>query len=89
MVDDQGWVYMRIEKFVYGPKQAGIISNQDLVKHMATFGYHPVQHTSGLWVHENINTSISLVVDDFCVKYSLTDNTGHFKFPQIKICYHS
>ena len=28
LVDDQGWIYMRIEKGIYGLKQAGIIANQ-------------------------------------------------------------
>ena len=51
LVNDQGWIYMRIEKGMYGLKQAGIIANKELVKHMAPFGYHPVQNTPGLWVH--------------------------------------
>ena len=67
LVENQGWIYMRIEKVIYGLKQAGMMANQELVKHMAPFGYHPVQHTPGMWVHENRNTLFSLVVDDFCV----------------------
>ena len=59
----------------------GISANQDLVKHMAPFGYHPVQHTPGLWVHDNRNTIFSLVVDNFCVQYSSTKNADHFKIP--------
>ena len=31
LVDDQGWIYMSIEKGMYVLKQAGIIANQDLV----------------------------------------------------------
>ena len=69
LVDNQGWIYMRIEKGMYGLKHAGIIANQELVKHMAPFGYHPVQHTSGLWVHDSRKTIFSLVVDDLCVQY--------------------
>ena len=38
LLDDQGWIYMRIEKVMYGLKQAGIIANQELVKHMDPFG---------------------------------------------------
>ena len=53
LVDDQGWIYMRIKKGIYGFKQAGIIANQELVKHMSLFGYHPVKHTPGLWVHDS------------------------------------
>ena len=51
LVNDQGWIYMRIKKGMYGLKQDWIIDNQDLVNHMAPFGYHPVQHTPGLWFH--------------------------------------
>ena len=53
LVDDQGWIYMLIEKGMYGIKQAGIIVNQELVKHRAPLGYHPVKHTTRLWVHNS------------------------------------
>ena len=53
LVNEQGWIYMRIKKGMYGLTQAGIITNQELVKQMAPFGYHPVQHTPGLWVHDS------------------------------------
>ena len=66
LVYDQGWIYMRIEKGMYGLKQAGIIVNQELVKYMAPFGYHTVKHTPGLWVHNSRKTIFILVVDDFC-----------------------
>ena len=68
---------MRIEKGMYSLKQDGIIANQELVKHMDPFGYHPVQHTPGLWVHDS-RKCFSLVVDDFCVQYSSTEDDDHF-----------
>ena len=64
LVGDKGWIYMRIKKGMYGLKQAEIIAPQELVKHMAPFGYHPVKHTHGLWVHDSRKTLFSLVVDD-------------------------
>ena len=63
---------------MYGLKQSGIIANQELVKHMAPFGYHPVQHTPGLWFHDNIHTIFSLVVDYFCVQYSSTEDSDQY-----------
>ena len=72
------WIYMRIEKGMYSLKQAGIIENQELVKHMAPFGYHPVKHTPGLWVHNIKKTLFSLVVDDFCVQYCSTEDADYF-----------
>ena len=74
LVDDQGWIYMRIEKGMYGLKYAGIIANQELVKNMATFGYHTVKHTPNLWQ----KTFSSLVVDNFCVQYCSTEDADHF-----------
>ena len=78
LVDDQGWVYIRIDKGMYGLKQAGIIANKELVKHMAPYGYKPAQHTPGLWSHDTRNTIFSLVVDDFCVQYSSDADAKHF-----------
>ena len=78
LVGDQRWIYMRIEKVMYGLKQAGIIANQELVKHMDPFGYHPVKHTPGLWVHNSRKTLFSLVVNDFCVQYSSTEDNANF-----------
>ena len=78
LVDDQWWIYMRIEKGIYGLKKTGIIANQELVKHMASFGYHPVKYTPGLWVHDTINTIFSFVVEDFCLQYSSTEDANHF-----------
>ena len=78
LVDDQWWIYMRIEKGMYDLKQAGIIEYKELVKHMAPFGYHPVKHTPGLWVHNSRKTLFSMVVDDFCVQYFSTEDADHF-----------
>ena len=78
LVDNQGWIYMCIEKGLHGLKQAGIIANQEFMKHMAPFGYHPVQHTPVLWVHDIRNTIFSLVVGDFFVQYSLMEDAEHF-----------
>ena len=89
MSDKQGWIYMLIEKGMYALKRSGIIANQELVKHMAPFGYHPVQHTPGLWFHDNLNTIFRLVFDDFCVQYSSMEDADHFKCTQRKIYYYS
>ena len=45
---------------------------------MAPFGYHPVQHTPGLQVYDNRNTIFILVVGNFCVQYSSTEDAEHF-----------
>ena len=81
---------MRIKKGMYQSKQAGIIPNQELVKHMDPFEYHPVQHTPVLWVHDNLKTIFSLVVDDFFVQYSSVEDADHSKMrSKQKILSHS
>ena len=76
--DNNGWVYMKICKGVYGLKQAGIIVNLELKKHMENVGSHPVHFTAGIWKHETNDTIFELVVDDFCVKYTSEANAEHF-----------
>ena len=45
---------------------------------MAPFGYHRVQQTPGVWVHDNRNTIFSFVIDVFCVQYSSMEDAKHF-----------
>ena len=78
LVNNQGWIFMRIEEGVYSLKQAGIIANQEWVKHISPFGYHHVQHTPGLWVHDNRKTIFSLMVDDFYAQYCSTEDADNF-----------
>jgi hypothetical protein len=47
-----GWVYIEIRKDMYGLKQAGLLANQLLQKHLSPFGYYPARHTPGLWIHK-------------------------------------
>ena len=48
-MDEDGWVYLKIVKGMYGLKQSGIIANIELTKHLDKLGYHPVQHTPEAW----------------------------------------
>ena len=77
LVDKDGWVYLNILKGMYGLKQAGIISNMELTKHLDKFGYYPVQHTPGLWRHKTRATIFTLVVDDFATKYATRQDANH------------
>ena len=38
IVDNQGYVYVKIFKGMYGLKQAGIIAHRALIRHLAPFG---------------------------------------------------
>ena len=69
IVSKDGYVYMQIEKGMYGLPQAGKIANMELETHLKPFGYHPCPRTPGLWKHKSRPISFALVVDDFAIKY--------------------
>ena len=62
-----GWVYMEIQKVIYGLPQAGLLANQRLTTHLAKYDYSPTRHTPGLWRHKHRPVTFSLVVDNFRV----------------------
>jgi hypothetical protein len=72
-----GSVMVEIRKGMYGLPQAGILANNRLVKHLATFGYSPAKHTPGIFHHATRPISFCLVVDDFGVKYVGRENAEH------------
>ena len=76
-VDENGYVYMCITGAIYGLEQSGYLANQDLIKNLAPYGYHPVKRTPGLWEHETRKTTFTLVVDDFGVQYFSKDDADH------------
>ena len=77
LVDENGWVYLEIVKGMYGLKQAGIIANMELTKHLNKFGYHPVQYTPGLWKHSTQAIIFTLFVDDFAIKSVSKQDAEH------------
>jgi hypothetical protein len=64
-----GWVYIETLKGMYGLKQAGLMANQLIQTHLNPFGYYPAWHTPGLWLHRTRPISVTLIVDNFAVKY--------------------
>ena len=77
IVDNQGFLYVKIVKGMYGLKQAGIIAHKYLIHHLALFRYHPDRHTPGLWQHDTRDTIFTLVVDNFPIKYTSLNNAQH------------
>jgi hypothetical protein len=72
-----GKVYIEIQKGMYRLPQAGILANELLQHNLAKYGYRPTQHTHGLWTHDTLPISFSLVVDDFGVKYVGREHAEH------------
>jgi hypothetical protein len=79
-----GWVHIEIRKGMYGLKQAGLLANQLLQTRLAPFGYYPVRHTPGLWLHKTRSITFSLVVDDFAVKYVGKQHADHLRNALLK-----
>ena len=70
MVEPDGYIYVRIERGMYGLPHAGRIANDALIAFLAPHGYHPCELTPGLWKHDHSDVTFTLVVDDFGVRYT-------------------
>ena len=69
LVDQHGYVYAKIKKALYGLKESRRIANEDMIDHLASFGYHESKFTKGLFKHDTRDISFTLVVDDFGIKW--------------------
>ena len=76
-LEHKGFVYMEIQKGMYGLPQAGKIENDKLKIHLAKFGYEPSPFTPGIWRHQTLPLQFSLVVDDFGIKYERQEDITH------------
>lgn len=71
-------VYIQISKGMYGlAAQSGFLAHQALIKHLQPFGYSPVRFTPGLWHHSSRPIWLSLVVDDFGIKFTHKSDAIH------------
>ena len=75
--DDRGWVYIRIDKGMYGLPQAGRLANDQLAKLLELHGYYQARHTPGLWRHNSRPIKFALVVDDFFISYVDKQHADH------------
>ena len=75
--DNKGWCYTRIHKGMYVLKQAGIITNNELQKHLKPYGYAPVRHTTGLWECKGRDKIFTLVVDNVLVNITSEECVQH------------
>ena len=62
---------------MYGLKEAGYLSNQELKRVLAKEGYIPSQFTPELFTHTKRDIAFSSVVDDFGVKYTKKEDAEH------------
>ena len=74
-----GHVLMEITKGIYGLKQAGKLSQDRLIAHLAQYGYVECKHTPCLFRHNTNGISFTLVVDDFLVRYKTQESVDHLQ----------
>jgi hypothetical protein len=72
-----GYIYVQIDKGMYGLPQAGILANQLLARRIGKHGYFQCRHTPGLWLHTSRPIMFTLVVDDFAIQYTGKENANH------------
>jgi hypothetical protein len=72
-----GFVYIEMQRAVWGLPQAGILANKLLRKWLLPHGYYECANTPGLWKHITHPISFTLGVDNFGVKYVRKEHTDH------------
>ncbi len=72
-----GFVYIEMRRAFWGLPQAGILANKLLHKRLLPHGYYKCKHTPGLWRHITHPISLTLVVDNFGVKYVGREHVDH------------
>ena len=71
------YVYVKIQRGMYGLPHAGIIAQQLLEKRLNKAGYRQSKLTPGYWTHDWRPISFTLVVDDYGVKYVGKEHAEH------------
>ncbi len=72
-----GFVYLEIQRAVWGLPQAGISASKFLRKRLKLHGYYECVNTPGLWRHATRPITFSFVVDDFGVNYVGKEHAEH------------
>ena len=71
---------------MYGLSQAGIIAQELLAKRLKEHGYNQSKTTPGLWTHEWHPITLSLIVNNFGVKYIEEEHAQHLIQMVLKWC---
>ena len=71
------YVYIEIQKGMYGLPQAGILANKLLKTRLTDHDYYEVPYTPGLFTHNTRPIWFTLVVDDFGIKYNGKEHADH------------
>ena len=77
LVNEDGYVYCKIIKGMYGLKQAALLGRENIINVLKPFGYYPDPIAPNIWRHQTLPTKFCLCVDDFGVKYHSTKDLQH------------
>jgi hypothetical protein len=72
-----GFVYIKIQKEMYGLPQAGLLAQELFEQCLNTHGYCQSPITPGLWQHDYRPISFILCVDNFGIKYVGREHAKH------------
>jgi hypothetical protein len=76
-VDNNGYIYIKVKKGMYGLPQAGILAQELLEQRLKKHGYFQNKAMPGLWMHQTRPISFTLVVDNFGIKYVGQEHVMH------------
>jgi hypothetical protein len=77
LATNDGTIYVKIQKGMYGLPQPGILAQNLLEARLNQHGYHQSKVTPGLWKHDWRPLLFTLCVDDFGIKYVGREHTNH------------
>ena len=72
-----GYLYCKMNRGMYGLKQAAwlVYNNQKI--HLSTYGYYPNKVTTKIWSHKEQKSNFCLCVDNFRVQCFSRDDANH------------
>ncbi len=76
-VDSKGYIFIEVQKCMYGLPQAGILAQNLLEKCLNKHGYFQNKAVPGLWTRDSRPISFTLVIDDFGIKYVGKEHVLH------------
>ena len=77
LVHNDGYVYCKIKRGMYGLKQAARLAYDMIKERLAPHGYKPRPLSPNIWTHDSRKTIFCLCVDDFGVKYYSKADADH------------
>ena len=78
-VDENGYIYARVDKGMYGLPQAGKVASDFLLPRLLAAGYRATGIVPGLYKHESNSVIFALVVDDFLIQFTHKQDMEHLE----------